>query len=59
MSEGVVFSFRTTRATMGRIKFIVTKLCEYGLMDNTSISRYVRDAVREKMNRDLERLDKN
>ena len=59
MSEGVVLKFRTTKATRSRIKTVAASLYEFGLMDNLSMSQYIKDAIREKMSRDLKLLDKN
>lgn len=52
MSESVVLEFRTTKHLRRSVKEMAGELCKRGLMDTESMSEYIRQAIREKLEAD-------
>lgn len=52
MSEAVVLEFRTTKHLRRAIKDMTAELHSRGAMDSQSMSEYIRQAVREKIQAD-------
>ena len=57
MSESVVLEFRTTKSLRKAIKSMVAELHSRGVIDNTSMSEYIRQAVKEKIKADRQAIE--
>lgn len=52
MTESVVLKFRATKRLRRSVKAMASELCRRGLMDSESMSQYIKQAVKEKLEAD-------
>jgi len=58
MSDETKLWVRCSPAFKSNVQAFINKLFDCGLRDDTKMSSYVRDAVKEKRDRDRERVDR-